>query len=164
MIKDIPARRPWTPRPSSRLARNQARSKLNIPAAKKTRRKSTGAASAKEAPLSVKKTKTKKEAPLAVAKTKTRKKGAAAQKLSLARSSSRGSKTKKLTRPNTKRLKKKKDIRFTGVEEHSCPYCLDPVEPHDPRGVKICPICKTHHLMDCWGITGACQIPHSNNK
>ena len=58
----------------------------------------------------------------------------------------------------------KPEIKFVGKEEHTCPYCLDPVVDHDPRGVKICPICKTRHHADCWGITGACQIPHSNEK
>ena len=72
---------------------------------------------------------------------------------------------KKPTRLKKKRSKKKpaktKEIKLIGAAEHNCPYCLDPVEPHDPRGVKICSICKTHHHADCWGITGACQIPHS---
>jgi hypothetical protein len=44
--------------------------------------------------------------------------------------------------------------------EHRCPYCLDLVEEHDPRGVKICPICHTYHHADCWAITGVCQVPH----
>jgi len=75
-------------------------------------------------------------------------------------------KTKKAAPPAQKRAKKrsrkvKQEIKFVGAEEHVCPYCLDPVESHDARGVKICPICKTHHHADCWGITGACQIPHS---
>ena len=70
------------------------------------------------------------------------------------------------TRQPTKKAKKnaKPEIKFVGKEEHICPYCLDPVLDHDPRGVKICPICKTRHHADCWGITGACQIPHSNEK
>jgi hypothetical protein len=88
--------------------------------------------------------------------------------------SPRGSSLKKLTVPPTpktrirktsQKLKKarkdKKKIKLIGQMEHTCPYCLDPVEPKDPRGVKVCPICKTHHHADCWGITGACQIPHS---
>ncbi len=56
------------------------------------------------------------------------------------------------------------EIKFIGEEEHFCPYCLERVEEHDPRGVKICPICKTWHHADCWGITGACQIPHAHEK
>jgi hypothetical protein len=54
-------------------------------------------------------------------------------------------------------------IHFVGEEEHTCPYCLDRVEKDDPRGVKVCPICKTWHHADCWGITGACQIPHMHD-
>jgi hypothetical protein len=72
---------------------------------------------------------------------------------------------KKPTRVKKKRTRKRpfktEEIKFVGTMEHTCPYCLDPVEPKDSRGVKICPICKTHHHADCWGITGACQIPHS---
>ena len=72
---------------------------------------------------------------------------------------------KKPTRVKKKKTRKRsiktEEIKFVGEMEHTCPYCLDPVEPNDPRGVKICPICKTHHHADCWGITGACQIPHS---
>ena len=66
------------------------------------------------------------------------------------------------------RIKRKKSpvrssgIKFVGEVEHICPYCLEPVQEHDPRGVKICPICKTRHHADCWGITGTCQIPHSH--
>src|SRR3990172_6426786 len=51
-------------------------------------------------------------------------------------------------------------IRLTGAEEHRCPYCLELVEPHDPRGVETCPICHTHHHADCWAVTGMCQVPH----
>jgi len=70
----------------------------------------------------------------------------------------------KTRKPTRKKKKAKPEIKFVGKEEHICPYCLDPVEDHDSRGVKICPICKTRHHADCWGITGACQIPHSNEK
>jgi hypothetical protein len=52
------------------------------------------------------------------------------------------------------------EIRLVGVEEHKCPYCLQPIAPHDPRGVVTCPICKTRHHKDCWDITGMCQVPH----
>jgi hypothetical protein len=71
--------------------------------------------------------------------------------------------------PRTKKKNRSKvkaapaEIKFIGKQEHFCPYCLDPVTDHDSRGVKICPICKTRHHADCWGITGACQIPHSNS-
>jgi len=53
------------------------------------------------------------------------------------------------------------DIRLTGAEEHRCPYCLSPVTTADPRGVVICPVCRTPHHADCWAITGACQVPHA---
>jgi hypothetical protein len=67
-------------------------------------------------------------------------------------------------RKNRVKSKEFKEIKLVGEIEHTCPYCLDKVEPKDPRGVKVCPICKTHHHADCWGITGACQIPHSQEK
>lgn len=51
-------------------------------------------------------------------------------------------------------------IHLVGKEEHRCPYCLEEVKRNDPRGVKICPICHTHHHADCWAVTGACQVPH----
>ncbi len=70
-----------------------------------------------------------------------------------------------LSLPKIKRSKspaRASGITFVGDVEHICPYCLEPVQEHDPRGVKICPICKTRHHTDCWGITGTCQIPHSH--
>lgn len=51
-------------------------------------------------------------------------------------------------------------VHFSGVEKHVCPYCLEPVKKNDPRGVKICKVCKTWHHADCWEITGVCQVPH----
>ena len=51
-------------------------------------------------------------------------------------------------------------IHLVGKEEHRCPYCLEEVIKNDPRGLKICPICHTHHHADCWAVTGACQVPH----
>ena len=54
-------------------------------------------------------------------------------------------------------------VQLTGTEEHSCPFCLEPVIFNDPRGVKICPECHTHHHADCWEVTGTCQIPHYQN-
>ncbi len=51
-------------------------------------------------------------------------------------------------------------VQLTGTEEHLCPFCLEPVIFNDPRGVKICPECHTHHHADCWEVTGTCQIPH----
>lgn len=68
------------------------------------------------------------------------------------------------TKTKTRKKNARPEIKFVGKEEYICPYCLDPVLDHDPRGVKICSICKTRHHADCWGITGACQIPHSNEK
>ena len=52
------------------------------------------------------------------------------------------------------------EIRLVGAEEPKCPYCLQPIQPRDPRGVVTCPICKTRHHKDCWDITGMCQVPH----
>lgn len=51
-------------------------------------------------------------------------------------------------------------VHLVGEEEHRCPYCLELVDPQDPRGVKICPDCHTYHHADCWAVTGACQVPH----
>jgi hypothetical protein len=51
-------------------------------------------------------------------------------------------------------------VRLVGVEEHRCPFCLEVVTRNDPRGVRICPICHTHHHADCWDVTGTCQVPH----
>lgn len=71
----------------------------------------------------------------------------------------------RISSSGAKRKKRKSlDIQFIGEEEHTCPYCLDRVEKDDPRGVKVCPICKTWHHADCWGITGACQIPHMHDS
>ena len=51
-------------------------------------------------------------------------------------------------------------VRFTSSVEHRCPFCLEIVKKKDPRGVKVCPICHTHHHADCWAVTGTCQVPH----
>jgi hypothetical protein len=56
----------------------------------------------------------------------------------------------------------KRAVQLVGTEEHRCPYCLELVEPNDPRGVVVCPICHTHHHADCWNVTGVCQVPHKN--
>jgi hypothetical protein len=53
-------------------------------------------------------------------------------------------------------------IRLGGVAEHRCPYCLDQIRRRDPRGVVVCPVCRTPHHADCWAVTGMCQIPHHN--
>lgn len=55
-------------------------------------------------------------------------------------------------------------ITFKGAIEHRCPYCLELVQPNDPRGIKICDICHTYHHADCWAITGMCQIPHHHTE
>lgn len=68
-----------------------------------------------------------------------------------------------VVRPKKKRLfQRKPKIQFALVEEHRCPYCLDPVSRNDPRGVKECEVCHTLHHADCWAITGVCQVPHLN--
>ena len=171
-IKDLPvtARPPRRSSPISRPGIKGRSPKPNLPSGKKIVQKSSRVGSGKKASLSVGKSTPKKDsaslASLAsLAKGKKTSKVSAPHKLSLASVPTR--KIKKPARPKTKRSRKKsakdlaKDIKFVGVEEYNCPYCLDPVVAHDPRGVKICPICKTHHHADCWGITGACQIPHS---
>jgi ribosomal protein L37AE/L43A len=66
------------------------------------------------------------------------------------------------TRRSTLVLRRKKPVKFVGVEEHRCPYCLETVAYNDPRGVEICSICHTHHHADCWEVTGVCQVPHAN--
>jgi hypothetical protein len=65
-------------------------------------------------------------------------------------------KTSKPRRINRRKLR----LRLSGEEEHRCPYCLEPIEADDPRGVVECQICHTLHHADCWAITGACQVPH----
>ena len=53
-------------------------------------------------------------------------------------------------------------VQLALVEEHRCPYCLEPVVRTDSRGVKECRVCHTLHHADCWAITGMCQVPHLN--
>ena len=67
-----------------------------------------------------------------------------------------------LVRPKRKRTRRKAHIQFALVEEHRCPYCLDPVTHNDSRGVKECEVCHSLHHADCWAITGMCQVPHLN--
>ena len=131
---------------------------FSFPALKKSESKVTKIAPAKKKRVSAKKSATKRSSnTLAIQKT-----AAKPQKLAVAAAAAPKPKTKKPSRKAKKNAKP--EIKFVGKEEHTCPYCLDPVEDHDPRGVKICSICKTRHHADCWGITGACQIPHSNEK
>ena len=130
--------------------------KFALPALKKSEPKVTKIAPVKKERVSAKKSTTKKASnTLAIQKT-------AAKPKKLAVVAAPKPKTKKTARKAKKNANP--EIKFVGKEEHTCPYCLDPVVDHDPRGVKICPICKTRHHSDCWGITGACQIPHSNEK
>ena len=56
--------------------------------------------------------------------------------------------------------KTRTSVRLTSSVEHRCPFCLEPVKKRDARGVKVCPICHTHHHADCWEVTGTCQVPH----
>lgn len=64
--------------------------------------------------------------------------------------------------PRRTRSRRKANIQLAVVEEHRCPYCLDPVSRRDARGVKECDVCHTLHHADCWAITGFCQVPHLN--
>ena len=61
------------------------------------------------------------------------------------------------------RKRPSKKIVLAPVEEHRCPYCLEPVKRKDPRGVVECDVCHTLHHADCWAITGTCQVPHYNH-
>jgi ribosomal protein L37AE/L43A len=58
------------------------------------------------------------------------------------------------------RARRDAEIHLTGAEKYKCPYCLQPIEARDPRGVVVCPICHTRHHKDCWDVTGMCQVPH----
>jgi hypothetical protein len=62
--------------------------------------------------------------------------------------------------PSTQGAHQADHVRLVGRIEHRCPYCLELVEQKDPRGVKVCPVCNTHHHLDCWLVTGTCQVPH----
>jgi len=72
--------------------------------------------------------------------------------------------TKQPTRPKRVRNSRMRrpHVQLALVEEHRCPYCLEPVVRTDPSGVKECPVCHTLHHADCWAITGTCQVPHLN--
>lgn len=56
-----------------------------------------------------------------------------------------------------------KTVRFVGKEEMRCPYCLQIIDPKDPKGIVYCPICHAPHHKECWDITGTCQVPHNHN-
>ena len=40
-------------------------------------------------------------------------------------------------------------VQLAIVEEHRCPFCLEPVSRVDPRGVVECEVCHTLHHKDC---------------
>ncbi len=62
-----------------------------------------------------------------------------------------------------KRITRRKPrLQFSAEVENRCPYCLELIEPNDPRGTVECKICHTLHHADCWAITGTCQVPHLN--
>jgi len=53
------------------------------------------------------------------------------------------------------------EVKVIAKEQDRCPYCLDVIEAHDPRGVVVCEICGTPHHADCWAVSGGrCQMPH----
>jgi hypothetical protein len=69
--------------------------------------------------------------------------------------------TKKPIQTKRKRpARRKPQLHLSDEEEHRCPYCLELIDPDDPRGTVECKICHTLHHADCWAITGACQVPH----
>ena len=160
-ITEVPRPQIANPQPRSQI--KNWLPKFTLPSRKKSDSKVSKIAPAKKERISAGKSTAKKSSnTLAIQKTTPKKiaKPAAPKKLAIAAPSAQ--KTKKAARKAKKNGKP--EIKFVGKEEHTCPYCLDPVEDHDSRGVKICSICKTRHHADCWGITGACQIPHSNEK
>jgi hypothetical protein len=65
-------------------------------------------------------------------------------------------------KPGLRRRVRRPAVQFAPTEEHRCPYCLEIVQPNDPRGIVECKICHTLHHADCWAITGTCQVPHLN--
>ena len=72
--------------------------------------------------------------------------------------------TGQAVRPKPRRSSRQKlHVQLALVEEHRCPYCLEPVSRSDPRGVKECEVCHALHHADCWAITGTCQVPHLNS-
>ncbi len=52
------------------------------------------------------------------------------------------------------------EVKVIAKDQDRCPYCLDVIEPRDPRGVVVCEICGTPHHADCWAAGGRCQMPH----
>lgn len=72
-------------------------------------------------------------------------------------------KAAKASSPRKSRSRRRPNIQLAVVEEHRCPYCLDPVMRNDARGVQECDVCHALHHGDCWAITGFCQVPHLNS-
>lgn len=70
------------------------------------------------------------------------------------------SKRRRVSRPVRRGRGANAGITLSADEQHVCPYCLEPVLKRDPRGIKICKVCRTWHHADCWSITGVCQVPH----
>jgi ribosomal protein L37AE/L43A len=71
--------------------------------------------------------------------------------------------TARYTRSGLKQLfRRKPNVQVSLYAEHRCPFCLEVVKRHDPRGVKRCEVCNTLHHADCWEVTGTCQVPHLN--
>jgi hypothetical protein len=83
----------------------------------------------------------------------------AARRTRTARSNKARRKTARTSKPKGTR-QPRAAVRLLEAVEHRCPYCLELVNPKDPKGVKECPICHTLHHADCWAVTGACQVPH----
>jgi uncharacterized membrane protein len=58
------------------------------------------------------------------------------------------------------RKRSKMKVRLGRSVTNVCPYCLEEVQRHDPRGRVVCNVCGTPHHGDCWAITGKCEVPH----
>jgi hypothetical protein len=65
-------------------------------------------------------------------------------------------------KPKRRMQLRRPHVQLALVEEHRCPFCLEPVLRTDERGTKECVVCHTLHHADCWEITGTCQVPHLN--
>jgi hypothetical protein len=66
------------------------------------------------------------------------------------------------SKPKRRMQLRRPHVQLALVEEHRCPFCLEPVLRTDERGSVECEICHTLHHADCWAITGTCQVPHLN--
>lgn len=70
---------------------------------------------------------------------------------------------RRISRPSRRnfiRRRVRPAVKLAIAVEHRCPYCLDLVDPTDPRGVTTCSVCHTVHHADCWSVTNSCQVPH----